>query len=237
MFLGGYNGTLYALNQSDGSEKWSQVTGGHIIGGLAAGDSAVYAGSADGCLYAFAVGDGNQLFDHFCTGAKIWSTPVVSDGVVYLSSMDKKVYAIDAASGKSRWAQPFKADGAFASTPVVDGGTVYVGGLDNYMYALDASNGEMRWRYKSDDWIWNRALVSGGTVYFGTLSGKVYALNATNGELRWEKPFQGSGVVRGGAAIGGFDAGGGDRPGERIRAGRGHGQRGVVEEDGIGGAV
>ena len=201
VFVGGYNGTLYALDMADGSEKWSQATGGHIIGGPVTGEGTVYVGSADSCLYAFAVDSGNQRFDRTCTGAKIWSTPVVSSGVVYFGSMDKKVYAIDAVSGESHWPQPFKADGAIASTLVVDGGTVYVGGLDNYMYALDASNGEMRWRFKADDWIWDRALVSGGTVYFGTLGGKVYALDASNGQLRWEKPFQGDGVVRGGPAM------------------------------------
>ncbi len=201
VFVGGYNGTLYAINESDGSEKWSQATKGHIIGGPVVSGSSVYVGSADGCLYAFAAGDGSQIFAPFCTGQKIWSTPAVSSGVVYFGSMDKKVYAIDAATGGSKWPQPFKADGALASTPVVDGGTVYVGSLDNNMYALDASNGEMRWRFKADDWVWNRALVDGGTVYFGTLGGSIYGLNASDGKLRWNTPFAGSGVVRGGAAI------------------------------------
>jgi len=201
VLVGGYNGTLYALNLSDGSEEWSQATQSHIIGGPVTDDNTVYVGSADRCLYAFALDDGSQRFDRFCTGEKIWSTPAVSNGIVYFGSMDKKVYAIDAASGESRWPQPFKADGAFAATPVVDSGTVYVGGLDNWMYALDASNGEMRWRYQADDWIWDRALVNGGTVYFGSLGGNVYGLDASSGKLRWDKPFQGNGVVRGGPAI------------------------------------
>jgi len=200
VLVGAYNGTLYALNLSDGSEKWSAATQGQIVGGPVASDGTVYVGSADRCLYAFAVDSGDQRFNPVCTGEKIWSTPVVSNGVVYFSSMDKKVYAIDATTGEAGWPQPFKADGAIASTPVVDSGTVYVGGLDNYMYALDASNGQMRWRFKADDWIWNRALVSGGTVYFGSLSGKVYGVDATSGELRWDRPFSAKGVVRGGPA-------------------------------------
>jgi len=199
VLVGGYNGTLYALNRSDGSEKWSQATEGHIVGGPVASDSTVYVGSADRCLYAFAISTGDQVFSPFCTGQKIWSTPAVTGGVVYFGSMDKKVYAIDGATGKSRW--QFKADGAIASTAVVDSGTVYVGGLDGRMYALDASNGELRWRYKADDWIWNRALVSGGTVYFGSLSGTVYGVDAASGELSWPKPFEGMGVVRGSPAI------------------------------------
>ena len=199
VFLGGYNGTLYALNQSDGSENWSQATKGHIVSAPVVSGSTVYVGSSDRCLYAFAAGSGDQVFTPFCTGNKIWSTPAINGGLVYFGSMDKKVYAIDAASGGSRW--QFKADGAVASAPVVDSGTVYVGGLDELMYALDASNGNERWHYKADDWIWNRALVSGGTVYFGSLSGTVYGVNASTGELAWPKPFQGKGVVRGGPVV------------------------------------
>jgi outer membrane protein assembly factor BamB len=199
--VGGYNGTLYALNESDGTVKWFQATKGHIVGGPAANDSTVYVGSADRCLYAFAIASGDQQFTPFCTGQKIWSTPVVANGVVYFGSMDKKVYAIDGTTGESHWPQPFSAQGAIASTAVVDNGTVYVGGFDERMYALDASSGKERWTYKADDWIWNRALVSGGIVYFGSLSGTVYGVDATSGKLSWPKPFQGRGVVRGSPVI------------------------------------
>ena len=201
VLVGGYDGTLYALNLSDGAEKWSQETQGRIIGGPVVGVDTVYVGSADGCLYAFALDDGSRRFDSFCTGAKIWSTPAVANDIVYFTSMDKKVYAIDAATGEPKWTQPFKTDGAIASSPVVDGTTVYVGSFDNWMYALDASNGELRWRFKADDWIWDRALVDSGSVYFGSLGGRVYGLNASDGKLRWEKAFQGEGVVRGAPAI------------------------------------
>ncbi len=201
VMLGGYNGTLYALNLTDGSQKWSQTTGGHIVGGPVTSSDTVYVGSADFCLYAFAVDSGNQRFSPFCTDAKIWSTPALSGGTVYLSSMDKKLYALDAATGKALWAKPFQTDGALASTPVVDNGTVYVGAFDDKFYAVDASTGAMRWSFTADDWIWNRALVSGGAVYFGSLGGRVYSLDASTGQSRWDKPFQGSGVVRGGPAI------------------------------------
>jgi outer membrane protein assembly factor BamB len=196
VLLGGYSGTLYALNESDGSEKWSQATGGHIVGAPVASDSTVYVGSSDRCLYAFAVDSGDEHFSPFCTGQRIWSTPAVSGGMVYFGSMDKNLYALDATTGESRW--QFQADGAIASTAVVDNGTVYVGGFDELMYALDASNGNVRWHYKADDWIWNRALVSNGNVYFGSLSGTVYGVNATSGELSWPSAFHGKGVVRGG---------------------------------------
>jgi outer membrane protein assembly factor BamB len=199
--LGGYDGNLYALSLADGSQKWSQPVGSHIVGGPATSDDTVYIGSADQCLHAFAVATGDQRFNPFCTGAKIWSTPTFDGSTVYVASMDKKLYAIGATSGTSVWPKPFQTGGAIASTPVVDSSTVYVGAFDDKFYAVDASSGEMRWSFKADDWIWNRAVVSGGAVYFGSLGGKVYSLDASTGQSRWDKPFQGSGVVRGGPAL------------------------------------
>jgi outer membrane protein assembly factor BamB len=88
VLLGGYNGTLYALHQSDGSEVWNQLTGGHIVGAPVASDSTVYVGSTDRCLYAFNVTNGNQVFSPFCTGEKLWSTPAVANRVVYFGSLE-----------------------------------------------------------------------------------------------------------------------------------------------------
>jgi outer membrane protein assembly factor BamB len=200
VFLGGYDGALYALNLSDGSGKWAQMTKSHIVGGPAVSGDTVYVGSADHCLYAFAT-DSGSLRWQFCTGGKIWSTPVVDTGTVYFGSMDKKVYAVDAATGEPRWDRPFQADGAVTSTPVVVGGKVYVGGLDKQFYALDAATGEKVWSFGSDDWIWNRAVVADGVVYVGNLAGHVYALDANSGEMRWQSPFETPGVVRAAPAL------------------------------------
>lgn len=203
VMLGDYGGVLYALDSAKGDQKWSQATGGPIVGGPASSADTVYVGSSDHCLYAFAVADGSPRWDGgpFCTGAKIWSTPAVSGGVVYLTSMDKKAYALDAATGDARWSKPFQAKAAIPSTPVIANGMVYFGALDNRFYALDQSSGEERWSFGADNWIWNLAVVTSDTVYFGTQGGKVYALDAASGGSRWAQPFQASSAIRAGAAL------------------------------------
>jgi serine/threonine-protein kinase len=226
VFLGGYDGILYALDLTDGSVKWAQATKGHIVGGPAVGGDTVYIGSADRCLYAFAADSGDArwgepfctgsadrcLYDFatdsgesrrgpFCTGNKIWSTPVVDEGTVYVASMDKKVYAVDTATGKPRWAQPFEADAAITSTPVVAGGKLYVGALNKRFYALDTATGELQWSFGGDDWIWNRAVVADGVVYVGNLAGHVYALDAGSGEMRWQGPFKAVAEIRAAPAL------------------------------------
>ncbi len=74
VFLGGYDGGLYALNLDDGSIEWAQMTKGHIVGGPAVAGDTVYVASADHCLYAFATDSGSASWDvPFCSGGKIWS--------------------------------------------------------------------------------------------------------------------------------------------------------------------
>jgi serine/threonine protein kinase len=76
-----------------------------------------------------------QLLWKFNTGDRINSSPAVSDGVVYVGSLDSYLYAVDASSRQERWR--FRTEGGITlSSPAVSGGAVYVGSGDNYLYAV-----------------------------------------------------------------------------------------------------
>jgi outer membrane protein assembly factor BamB len=82
------------------------------------------------------------------TGDKNDSSPVVSNGVMYIGSDDHKLYAFDA-SGKTNCTTGVPAacaplwtaltGGYVFATPVVDSGVVYVGSTDGELYAFDAA--------------------------------------------------------------------------------------------------
>ena len=57
------------------------------------------------------------------------SSPAVSNGVVYVGSYDKNLYAIDAMTGAEKWR--FKTGNYVGSSPAVSNGVVYVGSDDN----------------------------------------------------------------------------------------------------------
>src|SRR4051812_13357604 len=59
----------------------------------------------------------------FRTGAKVFSSPTVADGVVYVGSSDHNLYALAAADGAVRW--KFPTNGPVASSPAIADGTVY----------------------------------------------------------------------------------------------------------------
>ena len=56
--------------------------------------------------------------------------------MVYVGSVDKYLYALDAGSGELRWW--YRTGDAVVSSPAVVDGVVYVGSGDGYLYAVSA---------------------------------------------------------------------------------------------------
>lgn len=93
------------------------------------------------------------------------STPVVVDGVMYVSSAWSKVFALDAKTGKLLWSFDPKVPGP-ADVPLccdvvnrgvaVYKGKVFVGTIDARLIALDASTGSV---------VWNVATAPAGSTY------------------------------------------------------------------------
>ena len=83
------------------------------------------------------------------------ATPIVVDGVLYVSGPWGSVFAVDAKSGRERWRYDPDVDGSYnrrACCDVVNrgvqvwNGRVYVGTLDGFLVALDARSGKELWK-------------------------------------------------------------------------------------------
>ena len=190
VYIAGMNGKLYAISSSTRLSKDvilrkdDKSNPGQLVSGVTVAEGKVYVGSSDGRVYALDTIPNLGIKWQFATGDKIWSTPTVVGDTVYVTSFDKKIYALNAADGSKKW--EYKTQGALVSQPVVDGGTVYFGSLDRNLYALDAATGSLKWSFstvkESGKWFWATPVVHNGTVYAANLDGKVYAVNASNGQ-------------------------------------------------------
>lgn len=88
------------------------------------------------------------------------ATPVVVDGMLFVSTNWGHVAAMDAATGRELWTYDPEVDGQwgrYACCDVVNrgvavaNGVVYVGSTDNYLHAIDAATGKRLWKVDTLD--------------------------------------------------------------------------------------
>jgi quinohemoprotein ethanol dehydrogenase len=130
--------------------------------------------------------------------------PIVHGGVIYVVTGADDVFAVNARSGKTKWAYRAQLDEKIAT--VCCGWTsrgvalgedkVYVGQLDGRLVALDQETGEVAWSTQVGRWhdgytITSAPLYYDGRVYTGLsggefgIRGRLPAFDAETGEELW----------------------------------------------------
>ena len=148
--------------------NWPMFQRDHLHSGLVADDHAVPSG---------------RLKWRFDTDGPLFSSPAVVDGKVYLTTGDRRVVALDEATGDLIWER--KTTGPVNSSPAVAGGILYYGLRDGNFFAVDSYSGEELWKYKTDNYIFSSPAVHKGVVYIGSGDSLLYAFDAQTGDLRW----------------------------------------------------
>ena len=101
------------------------------------------------------------------------SSPIIANGILYVGSADKSLYAFDARSGNKLWS--FATGNAIYSSPAVANGIVYVGSADHSVYALDARSGSQLWSFPTGGAIVSSPVVANGIIYVGSADDHLYA--------------------------------------------------------------
>jgi alcohol dehydrogenase (cytochrome c)/quinohemoprotein ethanol dehydrogenase len=133
------------------------------------------------------------------------ATPIMVDGVIYVSTAWSKVKAYDATTGEQLWAYDPEVPGQFAVNACCDvvnrgvavwDGKVYVGTIDGRLIALDAATGQELWDVVTVDQtkpytitgaprvVKGKVLIGNGGAELG-VRGYVSAYDAETGELDW----------------------------------------------------
>ena len=153
------------------------------------------------------------------------ATPIVVDGVMFVTTPWSLVLALDARTGKELWRfdpEVPKAVGAKTCCDVVNRGVavyrgrVYLGALDGRLIALDAQSGKVVWQVQTVDpqkaytitgaprIVKGRVIIGNGGAEFG-VRGYVSAYDARSGELAWRtytvpgdpaKPFESEALAK-----------------------------------------
>ncbi|UNZ18776.1 PQQ-binding-like beta-propeller repeat protein [Streptomyces sp. 891-h] len=187
--------SLYALDATDGSERWRLATDGWVYS-LQVERGTVVTGTRGGGVQAWEAASGEKLWE--LTGAQAdfetpEAGPVIAEGVVYTWA-DGRLYALEARTGAERWTYPVGDASATGGVPVrvttAEDGAVYVC-AGSRVFALDAATGRERWRFDAPAaFLCPPAFVpgpgvTGGGVYLADYLGTVYALDSGSGHDRW----------------------------------------------------
>jgi alcohol dehydrogenase (cytochrome c)/quinohemoprotein ethanol dehydrogenase len=148
---------------------------------------------------------GLKWFADYDTNLSQDGTPLYVDGVVYVSTAWSKVYAFDAATGKTLWKYDPKTPGEWIRNVccgIVNrgiaayNGRIYLGTLDGRLVAINARDGSEAWSTLTIDKTKHYSITSApriakGKVFIGESGGEygvrgyISAYDAETGKLDW----------------------------------------------------
>ncbi len=210
------NRTLYALNVSDGSVRWTAQ--GHLLVLWTVADGLVYTTSTQ------IVGRNMDPYDTIhaldaSTGKERWTFPhgegatmqsaIADNGMLYFLSNEGRgdeppdvVYALNASDGSVRWHVPLS-PGA-APELLLNNGVLYLAASDTTMLALNADTGSKLWQASLN--VAGAPVIAGdgllavsNTVilqrYPPVSSWNIAVLNASDGSVRWHYSMKDQGQM------------------------------------------
>lgn len=218
------DGAVVALDAGSGTERWRYDTPGapsgpgktdgeDVTGSPAAADGVVYVGSSWGRVVALDPADGTERWSTV-VGSQSRSAaerphlsgPVVANGLVYVSAFeDRRVYALDADTGREVWTADL--GGAPGQAPAVTPDTVYVGsyrtggcltsavclpgslgGPAGTLHALDVASGAERWTAPLKPTVRSAPAVTTDQVFVAN-GDRLTAIDRHDGTHRWDVPI------------------------------------------------
>jgi len=182
VYFGADDGYLHSLNIISTRREFRFDAGVAVRSSPAMSNEFIYFGNEDGDF--FCIDYHGQLKWRFRAKRAITGTALVVAGVVYFTSLDGSVYALDAKSGWVLWR--FRMLKGSISTPCRVESFVFVGSADGYIYCLDANTAKEIWRYETGHQVSGSPVVHNDTVYCGSADGKMYALDYKTGRVRWK---------------------------------------------------
>lgn len=173
-----YAHQLTSLNAKTGAETWKfEGAKGRYIDSPLVVNNLIIAPNTDYSIYALDLS--GKLVWEYKAGHALWARPATDGDTVYFPSMDKNLYALDAASGALKW--KVSLDTTAVSRPLLEDGVLYLGNLDGTFFAFNAENGARIWEQKVGGGVWAQPVMHEGRLYFGDQTGRINILNSADG--------------------------------------------------------
>ncbi|MDP2688691.1 MAG: PQQ-binding-like beta-propeller repeat protein, partial [Deltaproteobacteria bacterium] len=121
------------------------------------------------------------------TNSAVYSTPAISDGILYVPSGNRTVYAINVEKGKFAWRKDMGAEMVAYASPVAVGPRLYVAFKNGRIKSFNKTTGAELKDYQLPGEIYSTPVVTGdGTMFVGCDNGHMYALDTWTGSVIWK---------------------------------------------------
>ncbi|MCH7591500.1 MAG: PQQ-binding-like beta-propeller repeat protein [Planctomycetes bacterium] len=182
VYVGCYDGTLFALHLSDGSVKWKYKAQEAIESSPTVIDGTVYVGDDEGVLHAVDAGSGKGKWT-FPTDDQIISSVNHADDRLVFGSYDGFVYCVSRQVGKLLW--KFETQGRVHGTPGITAGHVIAAGCDEFIHVLRLDDGRPVRKISMGSVSGASAATHGHRAYVGTYGGHMLGIDWKAGRVEW----------------------------------------------------
>lgn len=171
LYVGDFNGNLFALNINNGEKIWSFKTigdryfpKGEIQKGAVVDNGIVYFGSRDYNIYAVNKITGRGVWNRK-EGSWVISTPTVHNKMIYYGTSDTHEFVCsDKLTGEVKWRIPLPMR-VFGSAAIYEN-TIYFGCFDGILRGADISTGNVVFEFRTKGSLENYSKVFGADRKF-----------------------------------------------------------------------
>ena len=225
VYIGAYNGTLYALRKTDGELGWALRLGDTIGSSVAIDGDSLYVSvetfePPDGFVARIKRSTGEVVWRSSWLGEQSHSSPTIdlADGLVLAGSNNGIYRALRLDTGAEVWRVPTR--GGVKDTGTLVDGIVYFTSIEGALYAVRAVDGHVVWQTTLTGHTRSSpTFVPGveassppsilgpsvGKLIIGTDDGSVLAVEAATGQLAWRSPTGFTNMIASALALRGRD--------------------------------
>jgi outer membrane protein assembly factor BamB/beta-lactamase regulating signal transducer with metallopeptidase domain len=182
VFLGGLNGSLYALDLRTGAEKWQFKNAAGFSAPASVHDGRLYLGDLDGKLLCLDAATGALKWTFAAEGAIVNGANFYRDCVIF-GSQDASLYCLDAAGGKLIW--KLVTGDQIRSFPTIAGDRIFVAGCDGKLHVVDAGTGKPLAAIPLDGATGCTPAALEDRLFVGTEEGKFFGIDWRDAKAAW----------------------------------------------------
>ena len=198
VYIGAYDGALYAFDLGTGRRVWRRKLGDAIGSSPGYHDGTVYVAveyyAPSGAMYGVDAVTGEVVWDDHRPTDHPHSTCAIDleSGRLVVGSNDGNLYAWTYPELEFAWR--FSTDGAIKGPIATQDGSAIFGSWDNTIYRVDLEDGSTIWSVSAADMVMSGPSIEPATdtVYVGSHDSKLYALDLATGDEQWSFDTDGS---------------------------------------------